>query len=140
MSFDVLVSPQQLERIKKRYEYLRKTEQYRGFRINKAFQPKALYDDLEQNAREKITVEDRLRLEMSINFPTRDDGEARWREYGGTVQRLFAALGKRCISPELDLHLRHSVLDSGLSVVSMTHLLQRCAQTIPDYRMQSPLG
>src|SRR5712692_1905490 len=108
MGFEVSVSQEQLDRIRKRYEFLRKTEQYRGLRVRKTFQPKATFEELEQKALKKITFEDRLRLEMNIGFPTRDDGEARWREYGGTVQRLFAALAKRCISPDLDLHLRHT--------------------------------
>src|SRR5712692_1963302 len=105
MSFEVSIPPEQYERIKKRYEFLRKTETYRGPKIKKTFQPKTLYDDLEQKAREKITVQDQLRLELSTNFPTADGGEGRWREYGGTVQRLFAALERRAVAPDIDIHL-----------------------------------
>ncbi len=105
MSFEASIPPEQYDRIKKRYEFLRKTETYRGPKIKKTFQPRTLYDDLEQKAREKITVEDRLRLELSINFSTADGGEGRWREYGGTVQRLFAALERRAVAPDIDIHL-----------------------------------
>ncbi len=116
--FDVSVSAEQLERIRSRYEFLRKTEQYRGLRVKKTFQPKAVLEDVDQKALDKITLEDRLRLELSINFPAAEEGEVRWREYGSTLQRLFAALAKKSVPPDIGMRLTQTWKELGYDISS----------------------
>ncbi len=72
---------------------------------------------MEQQARAKITLEDRLRLEVSISFST-EEGEARWREYGGTLQRLFAALAKKSVPPDLGMRLTRTWKELGYDISS----------------------
>src|SRR6266581_4817259 len=115
--FEVSVSKEQLKRIRERYEYLRKTEEYRGLRVKKAFQPTAILNELEERARDKITVEDRFFLELGITFSTVND-ETKWREYGSTLQRLFAALAKGAIAPDMKMKLTSMGQALGFDVSS----------------------
>ena len=82
MSFEVSIPPEQYERIKKRYEFLRKAETYRGPKIKKTFHPRALYDDLEQKAREKITVE-------QCGDRTEEPSGVKWQHFGGPTSCLM---------------------------------------------------
>lgn len=85
---------ERLEGIRRRYEYLRRTEQYRDRGIKEVFQENTAVKSLEAEAKTRISSEDFVQLNFRISFPT-DSGRARWQEYGATLLRLYAALAER---------------------------------------------